>query len=560
MHRTPPSSWTIALALAAMAASPGGSLSAQSLPEAIRTRIEAGLMADTFGVGGNRVRSARDVPEFYLRRGYRPAWVTLSGTLTPAVDTLLTVLREAPTHGLEGAHRRAVTLDAFRRRIQRPGAPPRVWDLADLDILLSDAFLALGAQLLHGRVDADQVPSERISTPPPRDLPAILTRALDRGDVRGELESLAPPQPEYARLREALAQLRDAAARGGWPVVAEGPTLREGDVDPRIAAVRRRLASSAETREQELARAPGALLETFTPELTEAVRSFQHRHGLEMDGAVGGLTLEAMNVPVQDRIRQVQVNMERWRWIPQDLGTRHIRVNIAAFETEVWDQGAVVMRLRSIVGRQYRMTPSFTAPLRYLVFAPYWNVPPNIAAVDKLPEIRRDPGYLARLRYTLLDLRTDEAVDPWSVDWSAVTGADFNRRYRLRQDPGPLNALGRVKFMFPNPYHVYLHDTPDRHLFQQAQRDFSSGCIRIEHPMELAAFLLADDPTWTREAMATAAGAGVERTVFLGEPIPVHVLYMTAFVDAEGHVHFRSDLYGRDAVVMAALAASSPVP
>ncbi|HSG47113.1 MAG TPA: L,D-transpeptidase family protein, partial [Longimicrobiales bacterium] len=392
------------------------------------------------------------------------------------------------------------------------------------------------------------------------DLVLVLEEALARRDLRSALAVLAPAQPEYQRLRMALAQLREAQAAGGWEGIDGGPTLREGEASPRVAQVRRRLMASTDGAERRLAAAPDSLTESFTGELSEAVRSFQHRHGLDEDGAVGARTLDALNVPVEVRIQQVIANLERWRWLPHDLGARHIRVNIAAFETEVWDEGRVAMRLRSIVGRQYRMTPSFTASMRYLVVAPYWHVPPNIAALDKLPEIKRDVGYLARQRFTLLDQRTNDVVDPATVDWPAMTGSEFNRRYRLRQDPGPLNALGNVKFMFPNRHHVYLHDTPQRELFQRTQRDFSSGCIRIEDPMALAAFLLSGDPAWSPATLQAAVAQGTERTIFLPEPIPVHLLYMTAFVDPEGHVHFRSDLYGRDGMVLNALAGDPPAP
>lgn len=552
----------LALALLAASGLPEGAgrLDAQALAESLRTRVEAGLAQGELRVGGEPVRAWADVSESYLRRGYRPVWVTEGGGISPLADSLVAVLREAPTHGLHGGWYHLATVEALRRRIQGEERGRRDWDLADLDLLLTDAFLLYGEHLLRGRVPEDQLPSERIAEARSADLPGVLERALADGAVRAALEGLAPAQPEYQRLRRALAQLREAQVRGGWERVEEGPTLREGEADPRVAAVRRRLLSSTEAAERTLAQVPDSLAERFTPALAEAIRSFQHRHGLTMDGAVGAETVAALNVPVAERVRQVQVNLERWRWIPDSLGARHIRVNIAAFETEVWDGGEVVMRLRSIVGQRYRMTPSFSAPMRYLVLSPYWHVPPTIAAEDKLPEIRRDPGYLARLGYTLLEAGTERPVDPRSVDWSAMTGEAFNRRYGLRQDPGPLNALGKVKFMFPNTHFVYLHDTPDRHLFEQVRRDLSSGCIRVERPMELAAFLLAGDPAWSSEALEAAAAAGEERTVFLPGPIPVHVLYMTAFVDPEGHVHFRPDLYGRDAVVVEALAASTPDP
>lgn len=548
------------LGLLTVGSSPPGcaAAAAQTLPEFLRSRIEVGGESGDFRVGGERVLAVRALSAFYLQRDYRPAWTTPGGIVGPQVDSLLAVLREAPTHGLGGTGYHAAGSRTLLHRIRGASDVPAADDLAELEILLTDAFLVYGSHLLLGRVNPERVQAEWIANRRKADVVGVLEEGLMAGDLRGALERLAPTRPEYRRLREALAQLEGVRAQHRWDAVDEGGTLREGDAGVRVAQVRRRLLASTDAAERRLAAAPDALGESFTPALTDAVRSFQHRHGLEVDGLVGIRTVAAMNVPVETRIEQVVANLERWRWLSHDLGSRHIRVNIAAFETEVWDTGAVVMRLRSIVGRQYRMTPSFSASMTYLVLAPYWNVPPNIAAEDKLPEIVRDVGYLERMKFALLDAETGEPVDPRSVEWAALTGEEFNRRYHLRQDPGPLNALGEVKFMFPNPHSVYLHDTPDRELFQQTQRDFSSGCIRVEHAMDLAAYLVGSDPQWTPEALRAAVEAGVERTLVLGEPVPVHLLYMTVFVDPEGHVHFRPDLYGRDAVVLGALAAEPP--
>jgi murein L,D-transpeptidase YcbB/YkuD len=278
-----------------------------------------------------------------------------------------------------------------------------------------------------------------------------------------------------------------------------------------------------------------------------------------VDGVVGRGTRSAMNVPARDRLRQVNINLERWRWLPDQLGARHIEVNIPGFEVRVVEQGEVVATHRAVVGRPYRATPMFSGTITYLVLAPYWHVPPTIAAQDKLPAIKADPGVIARDRMTLLELGTDTPVDPATVDWASMTGAELNRRYRLRQDPGAFNALGHVKFMFPNRHNVYLHDTPSRDLFERTARDFSSGCIRVDRAMELAEFLLRDRPGWTRDRIDETVRAGVERTVPLVEPLPVHLLYWTAWMDEEDVPHFREDIYGRDEVVWRALTAPPPV-
>ncbi|MEJ2206100.1 MAG: L,D-transpeptidase family protein, partial [Gemmatimonadota bacterium] len=283
--------------------------------------------------------------------------------------------------------------------------------------------------------------------------------------------------------------------------------------------------------------------------LADAVRRFQLRHGLDADGVVGAATVAALNVPAQERLRALELNMERWRWLPEDLGERHVEVNIAAFQLQVVERGHVVQSHRVVVGRQYRQTPMFTGAMTYLVFSPYWHVPPSIAAIDKLPVVREDPGYLRAQHMVVLDRATNEEVDPARVDWASITGRELNLRYRLRQDPGPWNALGGVKFMFPNRHNVYLHDTPSRELFNRTARSFSSGCIRVEDPLALAEYVLGDPVRWSRDAIREAAARTGEQTVRLDRPIPVHLLYWTAWAAQDGTVHFRDDLYGRDPAV-----------
>jgi murein L,D-transpeptidase YcbB/YkuD len=298
----------------------------------------------------------------------------------------------------------------------------------------------------------------------------------------------------------------------------------------------------------------------FDQPLDRAVRLFQERHGLEVDGIVGRNTLAELNVSAADRASQIMVNMERWRWLPRELGERHLVVNIANFEMQVFEAGDRVMQMRAIVGRRYRRTPVFSDVMTYLVINPYWNVPNSIAVKDKLPILKQDPGYLRQNNIRVLAGWGAEAeeIDGDSIAWEDFSEEDFP--YRLRQDPGPANALGRIKFMFPNKFNVYLHDTPARELFNQTVRTFSSGCIRIEQPLELAEYLLRADPAWSRPAILAAIDRGVEQTVRLPEPIRVYLLYCTAWVDVDGSVQFRRDIYERDEAVARALSDLPPEP
>ena len=275
-------------------------------------------------------------------------------------------------------------------------------------------------------------------------------------------------------------------------------------------------------------------------------------------GRVGPATLAALNVSSADRVDQILLNMERWRWLPQDLGTRHIIVNIADFKLQVMENGQPVLNMKIIVGKGYRRTPVFSDKITYLVLNPSWLIPHEIAVKDKLPLVRKDPEYFTKQNIRVFRGWGAESreINSKTVNWSAVTPQTFP--YRLRQDPGPENALGRIKFMFPNRFNIYIHDTPYRTLFHKASRTFSSGCIRIEKPLELAAYVLKPDSRWHPDAIRAALEQGEERTIPLPEPIPVHLLYWTVFVDPTGNLQFRPDIYNRDKRLSDALRKKSP--
>ena len=290
--------------------------------------------------------------------------------------------------------------------------------------------------------------------------------------------------------------------------------------------------------------------------MSEAVRRFQLRHGLEVDGAVDSATLAALNVPVAARVEQIRINLERWRWLPQDLGRRHILVNIPAFELVVVEDAKPVLDMRVVVGREYRRTPVFTGRMTYLVLNPYWHVPRSIAVIDKLPVLQKNVGYLAeqRMRVFRESGGGREEVAPATVDWGSLSRTSFP--FQLRQDPGPLNALGQVKFMFPNQFNVYLHDTPSRELFAPAARSFSSGCIRLEHPMQLAIDLLRGT-SWTPDAIQRALEDRQDLAITLPEAVPVYLQYWTAW-SGEDLIHLRPDIYDRDRLLSAALEEAPP--
>ena len=523
--------------------------------ERIRTRIEdAGVVAE-LRAGGEPVYESLVLPSFYERRLYRPAWSDERGP-TRLADDLVGALRRADLEGLRSEDYHLAGIDALLAGVRAdakrdPAIAPDRW--AELDLLLTDAFLVYGAHLLAGRVNPETLRPEWLAHPRSADIAAVLEAALASGNIGVMLETLAPPQHGYRRLREALARYREVAASGGWPAIPDRSTLQLGDSGPPVVALRERL-----RLEDDLGPAAQQDTALFDEGVEQALKKFQRRHGLAADGAVGVATRAELNVRVERRVEQVELNLERWRWLPKDLGRRHIIVNIAAFELEVVAEEAVVLSMRVVVGRPFDRTPVLSDTMRYIVLNPYWHVPRNIAAGELLAKVRQDPSYLARYKLRVFPNSGPDAreVDPTTVDWSAITPARFP--FRLRQDPGPLNALGRVKFMFLNKYNVYLHDTPARPLFDEAQRDFSHGCIRIQQPIELAVYLLRQDPRWNRDALLGALDEAVDRTVPLPEPMPIHLLYWTAWADEDGTIQFRRDIHGRDAPLLRALRAPPP--
>jgi L,D-transpeptidase YcbB len=379
---------------------------------------------------------------------------------------------------------------------------------------------------------------------PARAAPVAASPGVPASRPAASLAPVPPPPGDSAALRMALEGLLDAQARGGWGQLPAGATLHPGDRDPRVVPLRARLVRSGDLPPWSGASADSLL---FDPVLEEAVRRFQARHALDVDGVVGAGTRNALNVPVEDRIRQVRLNLQDRSAFRPDPAPMRILVNIPAFQVWILEEGRDPEQHRVIVGRTDRPTPLVEGRVAHVVLAPYWNVPANILARDKLPILRRDQGYLDRQSMTVLARATGQPVDPSAIDWAHIGAPEFNSRYWLRQDPGPGNALGFVKFIFPNPHDVYLHDTPDRHLFERGRRSFSSGCIRLEGAMQLAERLLGPVPGWGVERTRQVAAGGVETWVPLPEPIPIHTVYWSAWVERDGTLHLADDLYGLDA-------------
>ena len=410
-----------------------------------------------------------------------------------------------------------------------------------LEFLLSDAYLVYAAHLLNGRVNPETLHADEWTIYPSRfNLARHLSTALEGGEVEGSLKSLQPAQPGYGRLKTALVVNRALAERGGWPVIPGDGRLEKGDKSDRVPVLRSRLKVTGDMPAQ-----ADATSDLFDEAVEEAVMRFQQRHGLYDDGIVGTRTLRALNVPVEKRIRQIELNLERWRWLPQNLGNPYILVNIAGYGLEVVENETPVLTMKIVVGTAFQKTPVFSGKMTYIEMNPYWNVPHSIATEETLGKIQKNPDFFAKENMKVFKAEPNGVeVSHSAIDWSQLSESNFP--YRLRQEPGPRNPLGRIKFMFPNKHSVYLHDTSDPQLFKKERRGYSHGCIRIEKPMDMAEFVMRGSKEWSIEKIKAVLKTKETTVANLPKPIPVHILYFTAWGNGDGTVHFLEDIYRRD--------------
>jgi murein L,D-transpeptidase YcbB/YkuD len=475
-------------------------------------------------------------------------------------EDLISVMALPRVYDATGGHllwddpgRRADLLDAIRG-VAADGLVPDDYHLAALealgaedpldtddDLLATDAFVMLISHLALGKVDAVRLEpnwSLPLSTARQRTAFDAIVAALGSGRIREAANEARPHHYLYERGRAALARYRALAAAGGWETLPAGPRLEPDARDPRVPLLRRRLALDGD-----LPSADGD--DRYDAAVAAGVRAFQKRQGLAPDGVLGDGTRLAFNVPVGARIDTLRLNLERGRWVLNDIGEGDlVVVDIAGFGVRYVRDRRVIWRGRAIVGRTYRQTPVFRAEISRVVLNPTWTVPPSILAKDVLPAMQRGEDALGHKHLDLYD-RDGRPVDSTTIDWSATAPRRFP--YVLRQAAGESNALGRVKIDFDNPYAVYLHDTPARELFARDDRAFSSGCIRIDRPVEFAALVLQDPVAWNAATLQGVIDSGVTRTIPLARRVPILVMYWTAEANDDGFVTFRRDLYGRDA-------------
>jgi L,D-transpeptidase YcbB len=488
----------------------------------------------------------RHTKRLYTRFQQSPIWFEKSGLDKDRVEALTNALLNATSDGLRiddyplSDLARAVT--AVRETKQ-----PTAEQIADADVVLTAAYASLGEDLLVGQVDPKTVGQSWHIDARDENVDSALVRTLVKQPLDKAINAMRPNNEEYTALQKELVRFREVVAKGGWKAIRAGKALKRGQTDSpeRIAALRARLeaegisvpeassapASAPAANGKVATRSPAPAGAVFDDGLAAAVAQFQAHHGINVDSALGKETLDALNVPAEYRLGQIAANLERHRWLPRSLGTRYIYVNVPAFQLQAFDKGEPVLDMKVIVGQEYedKATPVFSDSMETVVFRPYWNVTPDIQAKEIEPKLASDPGYL----------------DANDMEYWNDGGAR-----RIRQRPGPKNSLGFVKFLFPNDFNIYLHDTPNHELFDKDVRAFSHGCIRVEKPVELAQWALGWDASRVEQAMREG---GDNRSVKLPHKIPVYIAYGTAYL-RDGQLYFGNDLYHRDDELVKALA------
>lgn len=534
------------------------------------------LLADRppAGSGPAAVQKAQDklnaaLINRYLENGIAPHWVTADGPKQKAY-ALLSVFQKADEEGLDPAWYQTAEIEQLlsgNRETER---------LARLDVLLTLALCAYVRDMREGRAAAClTVPMQAAAVrSQEEDVPQLIRDGLATPDLTQFLAFQAPQHAAYQSLKKLLAAYRRIEKAGGWPRVPDGKKLQPGMADERLDLLAQRLLITGDlaalpppvAAEPQLQLFEEPYLPAAAPQsrprprmyddaLVKAVKHFQLRCSLEPDGIIGKITLEALNIPAQDIVRKIIVNLERWRWLPHQLDGHRILVNIPDFTLTGMNDEQTEITMPVIVGQVDNKTPVFSHAMSYIEINPYWNVPPSIARKEIVGKMQKDPSYLQKEHIRIFagwDGNAPE-IHPAGIDWHAIGGGIS--RYRLRQDPGPANALGTIKFVFPNSNNIYLHDTPGHSLFNRAKRSFSHGCIRVSRPLELALRILQNDgQDISKEALQKQIASGKQRVFVLKRPLPVHIMYRTALVDpADGTAHFCDDIYGHDALLAEAM-------
>lgn len=522
----------------------------------IRNQLELDNPEARKRVGGTTLFSSVVIQRFYQEREFHPAWL-VDKKLTERAYEMRYEIQQAKFDGLNPSDYHLSPLNSYFDKIEKSkegGEGLTTLEYASLDLLLTDAFIMLSSHLYLGKVDPDNLKTSWgiQRTAPELRIDKRLEKAIQEGSLRKSLEELYPSFTVYKKMRDGLRELFDyqgkylSESNVSWKPLKLSKSIKQQEVHDLIPEIRRRLMFWGFLDVYEFDQ------EKFYDSLMEVgVKRLQYRHGMEQDGVIGQGTIQAINQRPEDLITTARVNMERLRWLPDNLKEQElILVNTANFQLDYIQRKDTVLSSRVIVGKSFHSTPQFSAEMSYIVFSPTWTVPNSITRNEVIPAVKRNPNYLARNNMKVLTASGAE-ISPGSIDWAKVNPRTFP--YIIRQEPGENNSLGLVKFMFPNKHSVYIHDTPARSLFEREDRALSHGCIRLQKPFELAKLLLSFDAAWTDEAIRENMHLKKEKIVMLDRKIPVVVLYLTYWADSKGDYFFRRDLYSRDAEIFKAL-------
>lgn len=505
----------------------------------VKQRVQTLSVSGGRQVGPAHIAAVKFIKDFYAARDYQPAW-----TSTQSIAELRQAIHDSWTDGL-----RPIDFHAGPLGIDVRGEVPTLTPI-EREIIRTDAYVRLLYQLYFGKVDPEKIDPKwnfkrRL---PSGDAVAIISEAIETGDVGELIQFARPKDPAYSGLRQLLKRMQSYVDAGGWPKISQGGVLKLGDSDARIPVLRKRLSISGDFRPDNKTVAPNL----YDQGLQQAVKIFQTRTGIDADGIIGPATIKALNITASERVDQIRVNLERARWILPALEKQRdlIVVNIAGFYLWLFLDGKFVWATDVITGKPYHKTPVFTEMMRYIVLNPDWTVPRSIIRNEIFPKAKANPAFLSARHYQLIS-SDGKKIAPSSLNWGSATANTFP--YRVVQQPGPWNALGLVKFIFPNRYNVYLHDTPSRQLFSKTGRAFSHGCIRVKDPLKLAELLLGYENKWTRADIDQVIASGKQRRVNLKKPLKVAILYWTVDTGQNGEIFFHQDVYGRDARILKAL-------
>ncbi|MDY0374714.1 MAG: L,D-transpeptidase family protein [Desulfobacterium sp.] len=475
----------------------------------------------------------------YHELGAAPLWVSAHGPGIRA-GIILKHLKNADNEGLDPA-------DYHVEKIDSLWADPNLESLAKLDTLLTYNMVKYVHDVSHGQLNSYMVNPEPLAEAGKRDFDPlkIVETVLATENLDAFFQSLPPQHRQYRGLKNGLIRYGLLKYSGEWQELSNTKSIRQGDEDERLVEIRKRIALLENGSVKDLKIDNPSV---YDHELLKKIILFQQTHGLEQDGIIGRNTIQELNKSPEDRVAQIKINMTRWRWQDHVLGYKYILVNIANYSLYGYEAGELKLSMPVIIGKFQHQTPVFSDRIKYLELNPYWNVPTSIAVNEDLPELKKNPNYLIEKKIRLFSNWQEDGVEinSTTINWSQITPSEM-ARFKLRQDPGPSNALGRVKFVFPNHYSVYLHDSPAKRLFSEQKRSFSHGCIRVSEPEKLSVFLLDEKGNeWDIQRVNDLINLGKRMVLRISPPIPVHITYQTAWVDKDDQIIFNGDVYERD--------------